>query len=397
MKSATPRNNNKTERRPTCKNPACKARFRTTNATAIYCSRPCKERAAALKKRVNYVDRASDSAFMFMLASECHRAQTLQILEGHTVESLVELYTVYKYWLRANQYGSVSDFALSHISPVAGNRTIGRFHAHNIVVAPTHMNRSHGTKHFGHGLSVSRASLQDRHAVDKHEPRKTTVARIIRFLGEDIVSEFARIAKVQPTGRHKVMSWLMDHLDATIPEHVEHLERLHKLSTKALTMLKAEIEGKEPITPYRAPVKEAQTLEVFAHELSRHAELRLELKPLATFILECSKHINPQELLVIPLEFFQALFNVLHGKALADVAEDLAPALATLQALAGLSGELPEVSAPMDKTPAAEAPVKVLATLTGFVESLDEAVPEVIPFRPLTPSPVAQEPLPWEV
>lgn len=194
----------------------------------------------------------------------------------------------------------------------------------------------------------------------------------------------------------RVMAWLLDHLDVTIPEHAEQLERLHKLSTKALTMLKASLQGNEPTTPYRASVKEAQLLEVFAHELSPHAEIRPELKPLATFLLECSQRINPQELFVIDLAFFQALFDLSHGKELADVTDDLAPALTTLQALAGLSGELPEVLASRDKTRASQAPVRVLATLKGFFESLDEVVPEVSLFRPRNSLPEAQEPLPWE-
>ena len=56
------------------------------------------------------------------------------------------------------------------------------------------------------------------------------------------------------------------------------------------------------------------------------------------------------------IEFFQALFNVLHGNALADEAEHLAPALIMLQALARLSGYLP-VLAPLV---AVSAPVVVL-------------------------------------
>jgi hypothetical protein len=277
------------------------------------------------------------------------------------------LYTIYKYWLRANQYGSVSDYAMSHISPVVGKTTVGKFHAHNIVVAPTHMNRSHSNRYYGHGQSVSLASLQDRHRVDKHEPRKTTVARIIHFLGEDVVSEFARVAKLQPTGRHKVMSWLMDHLDPFNAEHAEHLERLHKMSTKALTQLKGQIEGREPSKPYKMPTKEAQVLTLFAEELGRFSVIRPELAPLATFLTECSKHVEGQALLVIPLEFFQALFNVLHGKALADEGEHLAPALTTLQALAGLSGDLPVLALPV----AVEPPVRVLKRFKTFADEVD--------------------------
>jgi hypothetical protein len=192
------------------------------------------------------------------------------------------------------------------------------------------------------------------------------------------------------------MSWLVDHLDPFNAEHAEHLEHLHTMSTKALTQLKGQIEGKEPSKPYKMPAKEIQVLTLFAEELTRFSATRSELAPLAAFLTECSQHINPQELLVIDLAFFQALFNVLHGKSLAEEAHHIAPALATLQALAGLSGELPAVLASTDKTPAAEAPVRVLATLRGFVESLDEVVPEVIPFRPRNALPEAQEPPPWE-
>jgi hypothetical protein len=193
------------------------------------------------------------------------------------------------------------------------------------------------------------------------------VQRLIKYLGEPVVAEFAHAVKLQPTGRHKVMSWLMDHLDPFNPEHAEQLERLHTMSTKALTQLKGQIEGKEPSKPYKVPIKEAQVLTLFAEELTRFSATRSELAPLAAFLTECSQRINPQELLVIDLAFFQALFNVLHGKSLTEEAHHIAPALATLQALAGLSGHLPVLASPV----VLEAPVRVLRVFRSFADEQD--------------------------
>lgn len=390
MATATPRITTKAIRRPRCKH--CSKQFRTTSPKALYCSRLCKEKSAAIKKRVTYTARASNSAFMYLLASECERSGTLQILEGHDVASLTELYTLYKRYLCANEYGSTKAYALSHIAPVCGSTSVGTLHPSNLVIALSGMNRSHGVKHFGHGQSIPRVNLDSRHSVFKGDSRKATIARIISFLGEDVITEFAKAVNLQPTQRHKVMSWLIEHLDLNDSVQSKHFDNLDTMSTKALTTLKAELQGKDT-SGYKLPTSETQALYVYALELVRHSAIRPELTSLAEFIMQSAKRINPMEPFLLESDLLQLLFDILHGKPLSDVAQDLAPVLRYLKVLGKLTLDIPEL-----QTPVVQAPVVVLKTFTSFADELDQMVPDVAPvwFPNDTATYRSDDALPWE-
>lgn len=312
MTTATP-NKNKATRQPTC--PNCKKRFRTTSIKKIYCTPQCQKEATKKKRRVSRTDRATHSAFFYHLAYECERAGTLQILACHTVESLVALYDVYKLKLRANRYGETKDYEISHIHPVQGCKTIGLYHAPNLVVVPAKLNREHGTQHYGQGLSISRNALVSKHSVEKGAPRKQTVQRIIAFLGADVVAEAVKIAKIQPTQRHKVLSWLHDHLDPTVPDQRNYLDSLDGMSGKALAALKAKLEGKEG-SGFQIKTTILTPFQVLSQELERHAQHRPELTEVLDIIC---KRVSPFTALhmsrtTLNADEAQAVFDVLHGK-----------------------------------------------------------------------------------
>lgn len=396
MKLATPCKTTKQVRRPRCKQ--CGKQFRTNSTTAIYCTRQCKQLAAAIKKRVSYTARASNSAFMYQLAAACEQAGTLQVLQGHTVASLTDLHALYKRRLCVNEYGSTSAYALSHIHPVRGHDSIGTFHAANLVLAPSVWNRLHGTKHFGHGLSIPRSQLQSRHDVHKGSSRKETITRIIRYLGEDVISEFAKAVKLQPTQRHRTLAWLYDHLDPTIPEHAEHLDGLDAMSSKALSTLKAKLQGKEA-GGFKLIGREASLFGILAEELARFAAIRPDLAPLAGFIQECSVRINHRESVITESELLPLLFDLLHGKALSAVAGELSPALHQLKALGKITLPVPVLGVPsqLQAETAAKPAVVVLKTFRSFADELDEQMDDM-PLPVLQAHTVAYEtaPLPWD-
>ena len=313
MTTATP-NKTKATRQPTC--PACKKRFRTTSIKKIYCTPQCQKEATKKTRRVSRTNRATHSAFFFHLAYECERAGTLQILTGHTVESLVALYDVYKLKLKANRYGATKDFEISHIHPVQGDSdAIGLFHPTNLVVVPTKLNREHGTQHYGHGLSINRNALVSKHAVEKGASRKQTVQRVIAFLGADVVAEAVKIAKIQPTQRHKVLSWLHDHLDPTVPEQRAHLDNLDDMTTIALTGLKATLEGKES-SGFTIKTTIFTPFDVMSQELERQAQYRPELTEVLDVICKRVSAFTAYHMSRTTLneEEVQAVFDVLHGK-----------------------------------------------------------------------------------
>ncbi|MGY2165750.1 hypothetical protein HX799_01230 [Pseudomonas tolaasii] len=387
-------------RRPTC--PECKQRFRTKSATAIYCTRQCKQLAASTKRRTARLAKANNSAFLYHLAYECERAGTLQILTGHTVDSLVALHDVYKLKLRANQYGQTKDFEISHIAPVQGHTFIGVYHAENLVVAPTHLNRAHGTKHYGGGLSISRSALVSKHAVEKGAPRKQTVERIIAFLGPDVVAELVKVAKIQSTRRHALTAWLQDHLDPVVPEQRDDLDSLDGMTTQALRALKATLEGKEgggafvvKTTTYTAP-------DVFLLELERHSTYRSELAPVVNILRKRVAPFTSRHLSRINLNTReqQAVFDVLHGQPVEAIQNVLSEYIARHTSVMDHGERIPAY-APIVfnlKPKQASSPaVVVLKTFRSFADELDEQMGDMsLPVLLAHTLPYEADPLPWE-
>lgn len=405
MTTATP-NKNKATRQPTC--PHCKKRFRTTSIKKVYCTPQCQKEATKKKRRVSRTDRATNSAFFYHLAYECERAKTLQILTGHTVQSLVDLYGVYKLKLKANRYEETKDYEISHIHPAQGHNTVGLYHAENLVVVPTKLNREHGTQHYGHGLSISRSALASKHSVEKGAPRKQTVQRIIAFLGADVVAEAVKIAKIQPTQRHKMLSWLHDHLDPAVPEQRAHLDNLDDMSGKALAALKAKLEGKEG-SGFQIKTTTITPFNVLALELERHAQHRPELTEVLDVIC---KRVSPFTALhmsrtTLNEEELQAIFDVLHGKPVEAIRDVLTEFVERHTSTMDNGERIPPYKpivfrAQQVQRPAVvgalQSPVSSLAGARSFADCLDGVGLEIVPvlvLAQMAPQ-VETDPLPWE-
>jgi hypothetical protein len=267
-------------------------------------------------------------------------------------------------------------------------------------VAPTQLNRAHGTKHHGGGLSISRSSLVSKHAVAKGAPRKQTVERIIAFLGPDVVAELVKVAKIQSTQRHALTAWLHDHLDPTVPEQRDYLDSLDGMTTQALRALKATLEGKEGTT-YTAS-------DVFLLELERHSTYRPELTHVVSILRKRVAPFTSQHLSRINLNTHeqQAVFDLLHGKPVEALQDVLSEYIARhtsvmdrgerIPAYAPIVFAVPSKQTAIQVIPVAQAPARVLARLKGFAESLDDPVPDVVPVMPRVRQVVVVDPLPWE-
>lgn len=401
MKSATPDKTTKAVRRPRCKQ--CQKQFRTTSAVKVFCTPACQQQATKVKRRVNRVERATNSAFLYHLAFEVERAGTLQILTGHTIQSLVDLHAVYLLKLKANQYGQTRDFEISHICPSRGHDSIGLYHAQNLVVAPAHLNRAHGTQHYGAGLSIKRSALVSKHAVEKGAPRKQTVERIIAFLGADVVAELVKTAKIQTTRRHALTSWLLDHLDATDPEQRRYLDQLDSMTPQALAALKAKLEG-SALFAFQVKTTTYTESDVLMLELERHSGYR---QGLAWVLDVLHKRVAPFTARHMSRTTFneeerQAVFDVLHGKpseAIQGVLDEYIDRHTSIMD----HGERIPAYAPIvfnmtsKPQPATKPAVVVLKTFRSFADELDGQIDDM-------PLPVLQghtvtydaDLLPWE-
>lgn len=310
----------KSSTRPYCKQ--CKKRFTAKTAKQIYCTRVCKDKAAGTSRRVDPMDKAMKCAFFYYLARECLRAGTLEILRGHTVETLSALHSLYKANMRYNGYGDVNDYELSHIAPVKGHAFIGLLFADNLVSAPKTLNRSHGTKYFGYGASISRATLDSKHAVDKEiEKESDVVARVLAYIGKTVVAETIKQCKIKPAQRCQLTQWIANHYDESNPAHVAALpnvDMLDTLKTKDLQAIKTVMTGKD-VEAYTCTASRVEV--VMYRELTRLSEARPELAVYAYAFEDAVA--SQQNSSLFTMHHTQMLFDVLHGKSIAVMADTL--------------------------------------------------------------------------
>lgn len=192
----------------------CKYRFRGAKSK-VYCSDTCRYAAGNAKQRNNTekrLFRAQGSAFFYWLAQQVIRSGSLQILEGHTLTTMIDLYNLFKDSIKMNGTGSTDRlYVLSHIyaaNPDSSSEAIGALFADNLIICPALDNQRHGNAFKeGAGRSISRRSLKHEHHVSEDESPKSVIKRIVSFLGDDFVEKVVVKAKIQPTARVKLFAW----------------------------------------------------------------------------------------------------------------------------------------------------------------------------------------------
>ncbi|WP_137822830.1 hypothetical protein [Pseudomonas sp. D(2018)] len=301
---------------------ACRKTFRPATAWQTYCQEACKTARSTADKRkaldASRLERFMTSAFAYWMAGEAQRAGRLEIVKGHTVESLLALYDVYKYYLRANGYGEDSRlYAMAHVHPVkpADGDYIGVLFAENLFVCPELPNKQHGNQYFGYGKCIHRAHTSPANFVSEDESRKTIIRRIVCYLGEDVVVEFAKKAKVQPAQRIKRIS----HLELFLDELGMTLDELHDCSTVKLGQLQAQLAGKEAFVITSGGKDQ---FGVLIHELQRHAEFRpdgiAELVPLLEQLQERTAANFLSSVEIVPQKVIDKValygWKVMHGQ-----------------------------------------------------------------------------------
>lgn len=311
-------------RRPTCQNPACKKRFTTAVATAKYCSTKCGDATRNSRKRVDPLEKALKSAFFYYIAGECLRAHTLEILQGHTLKSLCELHEVYKSNMKWNGYGGSNAYELSHIAPVKGHDGVGMLFAENLVSAPKALNRAHGNKHYGFGKFISRLTLNSKHSVDKRWNTPSEVVQmVINYLGKELVLAVIKACKIKPAQRSQLVEWILARYDPGNPRHLialGDLSQVHDLKTQQLKHVKAAMLDEEAGEYFASPA--AHSAIVLRDELTRLSAYRPELEVYA-YALDEALSTQAGDYSLFSKHHEQMLFDVLHGKGIAVMADTL--------------------------------------------------------------------------
>lgn len=181
----------------------CAGQFSPLRGGHVFCSDTCRKLAFKAKKKLESKKKFSKrleaklkalsaSVFGGYLYRELVRAGTVQVLSGHTHQSLAELVTLRRKCTSAGGYLKgmpIGDYELSHIYPVSGKSRIGLLHPSNLVICPKSFNRKHSRtvpKDGSQGASIPRDELLKKWRVDK----SFTVSAVLNLIRKFIGSEF---------------------------------------------------------------------------------------------------------------------------------------------------------------------------------------------------------------
>jgi len=240
----------------------CGTEFSSKRPHAKYCSNSCRtmaSRAKSEKKLKRQEDRhktklskLANSSFGLWLASQCKRAGTVEVLHGHTKESLNQLVALKA---RATKACSMSDgliggeYHLSHIAPVAG-RHLGLLNADNLVIVPSQWNLANRQtpdygqleqgKHY-----LTRASLTAKWQVTREDTVLDVLKLIDRYLGRSFKA-WLKSHPIPPTQKQQLIKQLSQHgIKALSKLNLEQLKALaikHGLTVHSFTRSATEFE-----------------------------------------------------------------------------------------------------------------------------------------------------------
>ncbi|SEE54530.1 hypothetical protein [Pseudomonas coleopterorum] len=386
----------------------CSKVFTTPTASKKYCSVQCTRKTANSKRpKVDHIEKARHSAPFYRLVQECKRAGTLEVLKGHTAQSLLEVIQLQALAFKCNQYGTARLFELSHIAPVEGQTQIGMYYADNLVLSPQKPNKAYGTSYYSGGRRIARSDCHPRHAVHDNERDSDVLERLIDYLGKPLIDEVVKLGKIKPTRRNELLRWLREFLNPSDPVHARHLKDLVAMTTVALSTLQSELKGKEA-KGWSPKTVRYSLVAVLVMELERHAQYRSGLSQ----VLEDLPYIQYLRLRstdeVADRDFEQAIFDLLHGKTVGDVQhviDDFVQRNTKVIDYASLEesfGTVYERPARKERIPAYKpirfpvllARIKTPAFAVPFADTLDGQPADILPVLFSVQPEVSYEPLP---
>ena len=258
---------NKLERIYACS--VCNSEYTTSRySTKRFCSDKCRKSSSRHKVASKRIEKLPLSEEWLFVASECKRAGTVEVMQGHTVETLEQLFSLRNY--RYKCYGfdperKVSRYHLCHIQPVSGNDSVGLLHPHNIFVGGSLQNQVHGTKSYdGIGLSISRYSLKQKWLVSKEDSDKDVLAKVEKYLGKVLV-EYAKKNPIRISQRLSLAKWI----HKNVPDCPHTLHELQRKGVQELRRIRATFEEKEL---YKMDVSTKRSFIVYLDECQRLSE-----------------------------------------------------------------------------------------------------------------------------
>lgn len=214
-------------------------------ANKHYCSDRCatvarvarhrkKKSESQVRKYVKKADRFLQTGFALYLLKELKRAGTVQILEGHTADTLHELNRLKRQCSKYSGYSEgkpTGSYHLSHVWPVrASNGKLGLLHPQNIVIATKEFNLRHGAKQPSRldvGLYLPTADLLEKHKLREHDTAEQVFKKVEKLLGHEWKSFIATLT-IQQTQEQQLRAKLKK-LEIPAPAHLS-LDELRQIA-----------------------------------------------------------------------------------------------------------------------------------------------------------------------
>ncbi len=267
----------------------CVGLFQPVRTGHFYCSDTCRKLAFKAKNRAKTqakrnkklsvkLQKLAYSAFGIYLIKELRRAKTVEILQGHTSETLTALVQLRRRCTAIGGYddgNSLGYYELSHIYPVSGKDKVGLLNLANLVITSKTFNRKHGTKLpiKGYmGSSIPRTSLLKEWEVADSLNALDVLKLARKYLGE----EFDNWLK-----KHLISQTQKDAILKKLKEAGYDIEVLKTLDLKQLKQLATEDEisyfsmDKEPEEEWLVARDELERLGL-DNSISRHLNLYYE-------------------------------------------------------------------------------------------------------------------------
>lgn len=165
-----------------------------------YCSTNC--RKIASRKKLSTEARINKGKSLLVqvprityLTKECRRAETVQILSNHNLES----FTITMDLIKNKPKG---DIEICHIAPAKGKNSIGLLHYENLFYGGSYQNRNFGNNYLSGGLKIKHSHLVEKWAVDDDMDNNTILKKVELFLG-DIVKSYIEINHLRKSKKRR--------------------------------------------------------------------------------------------------------------------------------------------------------------------------------------------------
>lgn len=135
------------------------------------------------------------------LIKECRRAETVEILIGHSLESFTKTMD----FIKNKPKG---DIEICHIAPARGKNSRGLFHYKNLFYGGSYQNRNFGSNYLSGGLKIKSRHLIKKWAVDENMDNNTILKKTEAFLG-DIITSYIEINHLRKSKKRRLVEEIL--------------------------------------------------------------------------------------------------------------------------------------------------------------------------------------------